>query len=78
MIIFPIIFILLGFVGYIVLKNIFIAPTLTFAVSVVLTFTVYNTTFLIWLIIYTLLSFASSMIARLFVYMIQKFKIANK
>lgn len=56
MLIFPIIAILLGILGYIKLKNNYVAPILVAVLSTILTFTLFNNSFIGWVVLYTLLA----------------------
>ncbi|RCW73090.1 uncharacterized protein DUF2651 [Saliterribacillus persicus] len=64
--VFPMISILIGILGYYIFKNIYIAPILVAIVSVIATFTVFNTSFWFWATLYTLLSLMSALIVKLF------------
>lgn len=64
LVVFPTAFIMLGIVGYLLFKNIFIAPILVILICLLLTYQVYNTTFLPWAFLYTLLSFICSFITK--------------
>ncbi|MFD2614161.1 DUF2651 family protein [Paenibacillus gansuensis] len=64
LIIYPVIILLLSIVGYLLLKNAYIVPLLVFIFSVVLMFQAYNTTFLIWVFVYTVLSLVISFVSK--------------
>lgn len=55
----PLVAIMVGIVGYVTFKSIFIAPAIVAVITLILSFTVFNTSFLIWVVIYTLLAFIS-------------------
>ncbi|MBS4538645.1 DUF2651 family protein [Clostridium sp. D2Q-11] len=54
--IFPAIIIFLSMIATLITKKFFILPIITFITFLVLTYTIFNDTFLIWVIIYTALS----------------------
>ncbi|MCP3738100.1 DUF2651 family protein [Rossellomorea sp. BNER] len=59
---FPILSIALGILGYFIFRNIFITPGMVFIVSIIAMFTFFNNSFLIWVFVYTLLTFSSSLL----------------
>ncbi|ANE45876.1 hypothetical protein SY83_05655 [Paenibacillus swuensis] len=64
LIIYPVIILLLSIVGYLLLKNAYIVPLLVFIFSVVIMYQFYNTTFLVWVFVYTLLSLIISVVSK--------------
>ncbi len=54
---FPVISIIVGMVGYFLFKNIFVSPLVVFLATLVATFTVFNDSFLVWVLVYTCLAF---------------------
>jgi hypothetical protein len=63
-IVFPVITLLLSIAGYFLMKNVYIVPFLVFLSTITMMYTVYNTTFLIWVVVYTLLSLIISVITK--------------
>ncbi|WP_054712048.1 DUF2651 family protein [Bacillus sp. JCM 19041] len=61
----PILSIVLGIVGYLFFKNIYIVPAIVAAITVLLVFTIFNSSFLLWVVIYTLLTFVSGFLVSL-------------
>ncbi|MGI8314758.1 DUF2651 family protein [Halobacillus mangrovi] len=62
--VFPAASIVLGFLGFFVFKNVWMMPLLVALVSITLMFTVFNTTFFMWVWIYTILTFSSGLAAK--------------
>jgi hypothetical protein len=60
----PILVVILSIIGYILTKNLFIVPGLTFVVFSILTLTILNSTFFFWVIILTIISFVTSLITK--------------
>ncbi|WP_414672268.1 DUF2651 family protein [Lentibacillus sp.] len=60
----PLISLIIGGFGYYIFKNIYLAPVIVATVSVIGTFTVFNTSFWFWATLYTLLSFLSGLIVK--------------
>lgn len=65
-IIFPVFSLIMGALGYYILKNMYITPILIALIGVVATFMVFNSSFWFWVVLYTLLSFLSGFIVKLF------------
>ncbi|WP_059104150.1 DUF2651 family protein [Shouchella shacheensis] len=61
----PLLAILLGLLGYRFLGNVYLAPGIVALVSGLLMFTVFNSSFFIWVIVYTVLAFISGFLFRL-------------
>ncbi|PCK23085.1 DUF2651 domain-containing protein [Bacillus pumilus] len=63
---FPIISVLIGILGTLLLKNVWIPPLIVLLASVILMFTYIagNESFLIWVIIYTVFTFLAGLITR--------------
>ncbi|MFC5772799.1 DUF2651 family protein [Ectobacillus antri] len=61
---YPILVIILSIIGYNLTKSLFIMPTLTFLVFSVLTLTILNSTFFFWVVIFTIISFITSLITK--------------
>ncbi|MFD3449532.1 DUF2651 family protein [Microbacteriaceae bacterium 4G12] len=59
---FPLIIVVASITGTILLKNFYMMPVLVFLVFLVLTFTVFNSTFFVWVLMYTGLSLLVSII----------------
>lgn len=55
--VFPLLSLLFGIIGQIVIKKIYIVVGITFLVWLIATFTIFNESFFIWVIIYSVLSF---------------------
>lgn len=53
---YPLIVIIASIIGYKLFKKWIIMPLSTFVVFIILTFTIFNQSFFIWVIVYTLLS----------------------
>jgi hypothetical protein len=64
LILFPVLSVLIGIVGYIIFKNIFISPALVFIIAMIALFLIFNETFLIWVFLYTLVTLVSGMIVK--------------
>jgi hypothetical protein len=60
----PAIVLIASIIGYFLVKKWFIMPLLTFAVFTILTFTVFNESFFIWVVVYTILSVIVSLIMK--------------
>ncbi|WP_010098878.1 DUF2651 family protein [Ornithinibacillus scapharcae] len=60
----PTIVVLSSIVGIFLFKKWFVMPLLTFVVFIILTFTVFNESFFIWVVVYTVLSAIVSLIAK--------------
>lgn len=60
----PIIVIVASIIGYLLLKKWFVMPLLTFIVFTVLTFTYFNETFFIWVVVYTIISAVVTLIMK--------------
>ncbi|WP_142323635.1 DUF2651 family protein [Bacillus sp. AFS015802] len=63
---FPVLSLLVGILGYYLLKNIFVPPLIVFLATLFATFTVFNDSFLIWVFVYTFLVFLSSSAVKIF------------
>lgn len=63
--IFPSIAFAWGLIGQMLLKNMLMVVGLTFTISMVAMITVFNTTFFIWVVIYSLLSFVGALLLHL-------------
>ncbi|MBP0726628.1 DUF2651 family protein [Bacillus sp. RG28] len=61
----PIIVLVASIIGFLVVRRWFVMPLLTFVVFTILTFTVFNDTFFIWVVVYTILSVIVSLIMKL-------------
>jgi hypothetical protein len=70
-VIFPIISFLLGVIGQILIKRIYIVVGIIFLGWLFATFTIFNSTFLIWVFVYSALAFLGSGL----VYFLKKLKI---
>ncbi|WP_100011744.1 DUF2651 family protein [Lentibacillus sediminis] len=64
--VFPAIALIMGAFGCYILKNMYITPIVVALIGVVAIFAVFNSSFLFWAILYTLLSFLSGFIVKLF------------
>ncbi|MCY7781785.1 MULTISPECIES: YbeF family protein [unclassified Bacillus (in: firmicutes)] len=58
----PLSIILFSIAGTCVCKNVYLMPMLSFIISLVLTFTIFNASFLGWAVVYSLFSLALSYI----------------
>ncbi|WRP08787.1 DUF2651 family protein [Rossellomorea aquimaris] len=63
---FPLLSMIVGIVGYYLLKNIFISPLVVFLVTLVATFTVFNDSFVVWVFVYTCLALLSGFVMKIF------------
>jgi len=61
----PAIAIVLGLIGYIIFKNVYVTPIIVAVLTVVLSFTAFNPSFLFWSVIYALLTYISGILIRL-------------
>ncbi|ARI78448.1 DUF2651 family protein [Halobacillus mangrovi] len=61
---FPAASIVLGFLGFFAFKDLWVMPLIVALVSITLMFTVFNTTFFMWVWIYTILTFSSGLAAK--------------
>ena len=66
--VFPLISLLFGMVGQILIKKVYIVVGITFLGWLFATFTIFNESFLIWVFLYSILALIGSII----VYLIQK------
>lgn len=62
LLIFPFIAFIFGVVGSLFIKNTFIVGAITFIICFIATFTVLNSSFLIWVFVYTILTVIGSLI----------------
>ena len=62
MFILPLLIIIVSILGYVWLKQWTIVPLLTFILFTILTFTLFNDSFFVWAIIYTIISLITSLI----------------
>nr|WP_150267496.1 DUF2651 family protein [Paenibacillus tepidiphilus] len=60
----PVIVVVTSIVGFILIKKWFVMPLLTLIVFTALTFTVFNKSFFIWVVIFTILSVSVSFITK--------------
>ncbi len=60
----PIIVIAASIIGYLVIRRWFVMPLLTFIVFTILTFTVFNESFFIWVVVFTIISVIVSLIMK--------------
>ncbi|MDR7870793.1 MAG: DUF2651 family protein [Tissierellaceae bacterium] len=56
LLVFPLLSLLFGIIGQILIKKTYIVVGITFLVWLIATFTIFNESFLIWVFIYTVLS----------------------
>jgi hypothetical protein len=70
LLIFPIMSFLFGVIGQILIKRMYIVVGIIFLCWLIATFTIFNDTFLIWVFVYSALSFLGSGV----VYFLQKLK----
>lgn len=61
LLIFPIVVIIASVIGYLLFRKWIVMPLLTFMVFAILMFTVFNESFLIWLVVNTILSMIVSL-----------------
>jgi hypothetical protein len=64
LILFPVLSIVIGIVGYRIFKNIFISPALVFLGAMIALFLFFNETFLIWVFLYTLVTLVSGIFVK--------------
>ncbi|MDQ0233217.1 MULTISPECIES: DUF2651 family protein [Bacillaceae] len=60
----PIIVLVASIIGFILVRRWFVMPLLTLVVFTILTFSVFNESFFIWVVVYTIISFIVSLIMR--------------
>ncbi|MCC3359473.1 DUF2651 family protein [Bacillus sp. REN16] len=60
----PIIVLIASIFGFLVVRRWFVMPLLTFIVFAILTFTVFNESFFVWVIVYTIISVIVSLIMK--------------
>jgi len=65
MFILPAIVIVTSIIGMLAVKKWFAMPIITFIVFIILTFTVFNETFFIWVVVYTVISLIISLLINL-------------
>lgn len=70
--IYPLIVVVASIVGYLAFKTWFVVPLTTLFVFTLFMFTVYNGTFLLWVIIYTGISLVVTMFMTIFNYAYRK------
>lgn len=61
--VFPLLSFIFGIIGQMLINKIYIVVGITFLVWLIATFTVFNSSFLIWVIIYSILSLLGAAIA---------------
>ncbi|MHA6487851.1 YbeF family protein [Bacillus cabrialesii] len=71
----PLGIVVLSFAGTSVCQNVYLMPMISLVISLVLTFTVFNPSFLGWVVVYTLVSLAISYITMI---VIRKRKASGK
>ncbi|KZE69536.1 hypothetical protein AWM68_02755 [Fictibacillus phosphorivorans] len=52
---------MLGGLGYLISRNVYLIPGALLNVSLIATYTVFNSSFLMWVVIYTLLSYIAGL-----------------
>lgn len=62
--IFPIGSAIIGVLGYLIFKKAYLAPLFILVVFLILTYTVYNGSFLIWAILYTMVALITTLFTR--------------
>ncbi len=60
----PVIVLVTSIIGFLVIRRWFIMPLLTFVVFTILTFTAFNESFFIWVVVFTILSVVISLIMK--------------
>lgn len=60
--IFPVLSLLFGIIGQMIIKRIYIVVGITFLVWLIATFTIFNESFMIWVFIYSALTLIGSLI----------------
>ncbi|WP_370568680.1 DUF2651 family protein [Fictibacillus sp. 26RED30] len=58
---FPLLSIMLGGLGYLISRNVYLIPGALLIFSLITTYTVFNTSFLMWVVIYTILSYIAGL-----------------
>jgi Protein of unknown function (DUF2651) len=58
---FPLLSIILGGLGYLISRNVYLIPGAVLTISVIATYTVFNSLFLMWVFIYTILSYIAGL-----------------
>jgi hypothetical protein len=58
---FTLLSIILGGLGYLISRNVYLIPGAVLIVSLVSTYTVFNSSFLMWVVIYTILSYIAGL-----------------
>jgi Protein of unknown function (DUF2651) len=58
---FPLLSIILGGLGYLISRNVYLIPGAVLTISVIATYTVFNSSFLMWVFIYTILSYIAGL-----------------
>jgi hypothetical protein len=64
LILFPIISVVIGIVGYLIFKNIYASPALVFISAMIALYLFFNETFLIWVFLYTLVTLVAGVIVK--------------
>lgn len=62
----PLLVLIASVIGYFILKKWYITPLVTLVIFTILMFTVFNESFFIWVIIYTVISFIVSLFMKKF------------
>ena len=70
----PAVALLLGGLGYFIFKNLYVAPLIVLIAASISVYTVFNSSFWIWVVIYTLASLLAGLFVKLF---FSKRKISN-
>ncbi|WP_431522106.1 DUF2651 family protein [Guptibacillus hwajinpoensis] len=61
----PAVALLLGGLGYFIFKNLYVAPLIVIITASISVYTVFNSSFWIWVVIYTLVSFLAGLFVKL-------------
>lgn len=64
LLVFPVIVIVASIIGMFLFKKWFVLPLLTLVIFSILTFTVFNESFFIWVVVYTIISIIISLIMK--------------
>lgn len=65
---FPTAVVISSILGTLLSKKVYVMTTLVFATFLILTFTVFNSSFLIWVVVYTLLAFIVSLLTKVLIH----------
>jgi hypothetical protein len=64
---FPLLSMILGGLGYLISRNVYLIPGVVLTASLIATYTVFNSSFLMWIVVYTTLPYIAGLAVKTFV-----------